>query len=41
MDDIQARINFVHKVMDGQYSRAEAEAELDRMEQEYGKARKT
>ena len=37
MDDIQARINFVHKVMDGQYSRAEAEAELDRMEQEYGK----
>ena len=37
MDNIQARINFVDKVMKGQYSRAEAEAELDRMEQEYGK----
>ncbi|OUQ76582.1 hypothetical protein [Flavonifractor sp. An100] len=36
MDNIQARINFVDKVMKGQYSRAEAEAELDRMEQEFG-----
>ena len=38
MDNIQARINFVDKVMKGQYSRAEAEAELDRMEQEFGNA---
>ena len=36
MDSIQARIDFVHKVMDGKYSRAEAEAELNRMEQLYG-----
>lgn len=36
MDNIQARINFVDKVMKGQYSHAEAAAELDRMEQEFG-----
>lgn len=36
MDNIQARIDFVHKVMDGQYTYAEAKAELDRMEQVYG-----
>lgn len=36
MDNIQARIDFVHKVQKGQYTYAEAEAELDRMQQVYG-----
>lgn len=35
-DDIQARLDFTHRVMDGAYTRAEAEAELDRMEAKYG-----
>ena len=35
-DDIQARLDFIHKVMDGEYTYAEAEAELDRMEAKYG-----
>ena len=33
---IQARLDFVQKVMDGKYTRAQAEAELDRMEAEFG-----
>lgn len=35
-ENIQARVNFVQCVMDGKYSCAEAEAELSRMQKEYG-----
>lgn len=34
--NVRARINFMEKVMAGKYTRAEAEAELDRMEREFG-----
>ena len=33
---VQARINFTQKVMAGEYTRTQAEAELDRMEREFG-----
>lgn len=38
MDNIQARINFVHNVMKGRYNHTEAKAELDRMSQVYGES---
>lgn len=34
---VQARLNYVRDVINGNYTRAQAEAELDRMEREYGK----
>ena len=34
--NVQARIDFTEKVMAGKYTRAQAEAELDRMEREFG-----
>lgn len=34
--NVQARIDFTEKVMAGKYTRNQAEAELDRMEREFG-----
>ena len=34
--NVQARIDFTEKVMAGKYTRDQAEAELDRMEREFG-----
>lgn len=35
-DNVEARVDFIEQVAEGKYTLAEAEAELNRMEQEYG-----
>ena len=36
--NVQARIDFIHKAEKGDYTAAEAEVELDRMEAQFGEA---
>lgn len=35
-DNVEARVDFIEQVAEGKYTLSEAEAELNRMEQEYG-----
>lgn len=35
-DRTQAKLNFIHKAMNGEYTADQAKAELDEMEREFG-----